>query len=74
MVAGLCMPVYLYMIMSLGFVFNLLLKGNNFIATFALFVTILRSVRLLMFCNKGLYASAWSIVIVIFGIVIYLLQ
>ena len=72
MIASLCIPVYLYMIMSLAFVFNLLLKGDNFVATFALFVTILISVLLLMLCNNAMYASAWTVVIIIFGILIYL--
>ncbi len=72
MIAGLCLPVYLYLIMSLAFVFNLLLKGDNFIATFGLFITILNSILLLLLCNYGLYASAWTIVTVIFAIIIYM--
>ena len=72
MIAGLCLPVYLYLIMSLAFVFNLLLKGDNFIATFGLFITILISVLLLLLCNYGLYSSAWAIVTVIFAIIIYM--
>ncbi len=72
MIAGLCVPVYLYLIISLAFVFNLLLRGDNFLATFALFVTVLISVLLLLLCNYAFYVSAWTIVTVIFAIIIYM--